>query len=511
MSENSETELILSNADGAMFNTFSAIRNNSTGLGTSRDKSLDLEINANYYQLTLQDRLSLVRSSQIARKAVMLYPLDATRGWCTFNFADNDNIDLGSYFNDLKRGSLRTAFKEASIEANWHGDGYILLGIDDGQELDQPVNENNIKSFDWVEVLFHDEVSPDYGVNYRKPEHYIITLFNQNNLEQVDPKYKDIYRVHKSRILHFRGNNLFSYERYTGGRSDSVLQTMLNSYMAYIQGLMSASSMLTDYSVFRYKLKGLASLIASGKEDLILERFLTIQMGMSVMKGLVMDADQEDGDFTNRSYSGIDKILEMLLEQLVASSNVPRFKLLGNNSKQGMGVEGRGEQERYEWSTLVENWQYDNWLEALRYVSKIALLSKSGPSKGIFPKSFEIVFNNILKLTPLEESELRLNLAKEDEINIAIGKYTPYEARLRYAKPILDSEILLDSDISEIIKTKSIETLTTTPVNKQVVESKTENTDSALDIDGKLLTNAEYENEANISQTDILNLLNQLV
>lgn len=63
----------LTNTDGPLEQTFSALSNPMTGLGTSRAKNQHAQVSRTA-QLSAFDRNALVEGSRIARKAVFLYP-----------------------------------------------------------------------------------------------------------------------------------------------------------------------------------------------------------------------------------------------------------------------------------------------------------------------------------------------------------------------------------------------------------------------------------------------------
>lgn len=497
------------NTDGALENTYAALRNSNTGIGTSRDKTQLSSVNLYAYTLSEAERVALFRQSKIAQKAILTYPLDAARGWVDFTFGQSKikPQDLHNYFNNLKTGNLRTAFKEASIEGRWHGDGWLLLGIDDGQDWDQPVNENNIKSFRWVENLYWNEVTPDFTYSTRRPQHYFVSTglsggIPDNNGERTGISF---VRVHRSRILRFPGDSLHgSAINYNAGRNDSILQSMFDAFSQFFMGLGSSSAMLADYSVFIYKLNGLAKLIQQGKQDELMQRFLTIQMGMSTMKGLAMDAEKEDGSFVQRSYSGVKDILEQLLEQLVASTDMPRYKLLGSSSKEGLGSANKGEAERYDWASRVNSWQVDNWDDALRYCVRLALLAKDGITRGKLPDDYGIIWKNTLQLTPLEEAELRLKKAQEAKIHVEIASLAPYEVRMSaFGGAAYSPEITLDPRVTKVME-DAINT-PTEPKQEEPTEETEQKTDSSdlVIASGTVLEDSEFEALSKIEDGDI--------
>ncbi len=484
--------------DGALTNTFQTmalLKNSNTGVGTSRDKSQSVDINTSPRILDLDDRIGLVRGSRIARRAVFTYPKEAASRWVEWTLGSSKRIrgnQIDDYCDRLLTGSLRSAFRDASIEARWHGDGYILLGIDDGKEWNEPVAEESIKSLRWVEPLLHSEVFNDRS-SFRRPQFYEINRAAEPPTAKEGESTQVIgsTTVHRSRILHFTGDSLMGDAlNRNGGRNDSVLQTMFSSFAAFFQGLMSSSAMLTDHSIFTYKLKGLAKLIENDEKNnnsngmnALMARFLAMQMGMSVSKGLAMDAESEDASFIQRNYAGVQNILSSLEDQMIAASDLPRFKLVGSaRSGNGIGNEGRGEQDRYEWASLLHSWQEENWRDPLQYCQRIILLAKDGPSGGRVPDGYGLSFPSTLQLTRKEEAELKeLSSATRDR-DIKNGTITNLEARnSAYGSQNWTPEITLDPEITE----QMISSLLNAE-RSQPNPSNTDDTDDTDEVDPRL-------------------------
>lgn len=437
------------NVDGALVDAYGSMAANPmTGLGSGRDKSAYLEI-TRQKKLGLSQRIELVKSSRICRRAVFLYPNEASTGWCKFVAgSSDDNFDantLADFFSDLPGMPLREAFRLASIEARWHGNGYVLLAVEDGGDWGDPVNWENVRSFRWAEPLYDFEVTPNYYLN---PSHYQVTIGRATPDTDEDSNSAPSFyaKVHRDRILHFKGDELLGMAlMQSGGSHQSVLQTMLEAFSRWLQGNMASAAMLSDYSVFRYKLKGLGSLIKKGETDALLARFLQIQMGMSTMKGLMFDADTEDADFVSRSYAGVNDIMEQLLEQMVAASDLPREKLLGSQAAAGLGGEGRGMESRLRWASELRSWRFHNWYQPLRHCSKLALLAVEGPTAGLLPDGFDVVFPSTLELSELEQAELRDKVSTTQDRDIKANIISPHEARMsRYGSAEFSMEVTLD-------------------------------------------------------------------
>ena len=152
MTENIES---IENHDSAtlarVFNNMSgrgSIGNPTTGLGTSRDPSTHAEV-LQPYQLSHLDCENLIEGSRIARNIVSVYPMESS--WANFTFGNENYRKYSSYsqkaadyFQNLKTGSLHMKFIEVSIEARLHGEAFLLMGFEDGQSYDKPLNEDNL-------------------------------------------------------------------------------------------------------------------------------------------------------------------------------------------------------------------------------------------------------------------------------------------------------------------------------------------------------------------------------
>lgn len=438
------------------------IRNSMTGLGTERDPN-------SYFQVAFttpiphQERINLFRNSRIAKNIVMIYPEEAS--WFNASLGSQKYASYGldaqrvnTYLDNLKTGSLEQKVRIASMEARLHGEGWVLLGINDGQRFDQPINEENIQSFEWAEVFPYNKVKPD---EYN-PELYIVELIDTSSLpksvmtESESTNYRGINKltVHQSRLRLFIGDFNPPSILEDVNKHESSLQAAFDGLAIALQGIQASNAMLQDYSLFWYKLDGLANMVRAKKYDEIYSRFLTLQMSKSVLKGIAMDAKNEDAGFIQRNYGGVKDILEVMIDYMVAESGMVRYKVLGTANRAGLGAEGRGLQDRLEHSLKIKSWQKFCWKDNLVYMARLALLAKDSPTKGKLPKSLTITFPPVLELTPEEISSLmekNVNWAKNAK---DAGFIEPLEARVSlFGNPevILNPHIMLDERVTDMM------------------------------------------------------------
>lgn len=413
------------NMDGALTDALSAVGNAATGLGTQRDKSQAAAVNAGVYRLAKNELEALFQNDRLIEKVISAYPKDSAKKWGEWSLESGDPQAIAKYARNLR---LKNCFVEAGILGRLYGDGFIVMGIDDGQPATEPVDESKISSIRWIQALSRYSLQPDITSNTEDPEHFLLVL-GDRRIPGDDESIRE-RRVHKSRVLRFPGKWLpYEILRLNGGYHDSVLQAMFNAFAQFSGGQGASSAMLQDYSVFVYKLKGLRNTLeASGAvtsgvvdqqkspTDKLLTRFRAIQMGMSIIKGLMIDADTEDASFMQRNYAGVPEIIEGLKRALIAAADMPESRLFGS-SNQGAFSEA-GKSDRYEWASNVASYQSVQWSEHIEHITRLMLLAKDGPTRGALP-DFSFNWHSILELTDLERAELRFKNAQSDSLYIS--------------------------------------------------------------------------------------------
>lgn len=420
------TDLLRAGVSPARSMAFSALSNPLTRLGGGRDRNEAVEVNPPRI-LREQERIWTFKASGIAQKIVNLYPHEAP--WPKWTFGEKRyaastdaggsnamGIKLNRYFEEFTRGRLEDKMREVSIEARLHGSAYLLLGAYDGNDLAEPLNEENIQSFDWVEVLFFDEVQQDEHGD----ELYYVTLSFTNRAKQLEEDMGQVgaagiiaqgmqIPVHRSRIIEFGGNKLPESIRRgeLNPKHQSSLQTCFNSFQKAMQAQGYALHMLADFTIFTYALQGLQGMIKSGRYDEVMVRMLSMVLHKSVGGGIAHDKENESIDVkSGGSYGGATDLLNSFWGFLVADCDIVRFKLLGTANQSGLGAEGRGVQDRLEHANKLEKWTRIHWKPALLYMMRLALRCKAGPTNGTLPPDYGLIVPATLELSPQEIAEL---------------------------------------------------------------------------------------------------------
>ncbi|NET61717.1 MAG: DUF1073 domain-containing protein, partial [Symploca sp. SIO2E6] len=403
----------------------------------------------------------------LLRKAVCLYPECAAKAWFHLAFANNksgDNLPdfMMEYIAELGNRKDKTeeedeadiygandAFPIAAILARQFGKAYIVIGIDDRKEFSEPVDKNNIKSIRWLQVYDCWELYPDWGNNRtRQPNFY--RLYSHSSDQQYGAK------IHKSRILPFWGNRLYSRRNYlkTGLNDDgvSVIQSMYDAYVDWLQGIKAGSAMLADYDVFTLGMKGLGQILLQDKQkgtnegqQQIINRSLALDMGKSVIRGIYYDLENEEPGSVTRSYGGAKDIMESLENRWAAVSGIPKFKLFGEIGSQGL-TNNQGLAMRSEWAILVQDYAH-SWVSNLRQLLTYAFLAKDSPSRGKLPELWDIEVPFDLQLTDTERMKYEKLAADRSKTLTEIGAITPEEVRSGYMGSQFSPDYVLDDKI----------------------------------------------------------------
>ena len=432
-------------SDG-LVKTFAAIANKNTGLGTNRDKGASgVLINAPAI-LTESELNYLFRTSGLIRNIVTTYPKDCHREWMKISNIEPDMADaLRLYLTDLSqkigRISAKKAFKEASIKGRHYGDGYIFIGLADGLDPSQPVNLKLIRSVEWLRVFDRFEVYPDFDLqgDRRHPEFY--RVFGS----------KIAGRWHHSRVLRFPGNELFDDRNTNNGHNDSVIQTMMSSWSSWYQSHLASSAMVQDYSQAIFRMNGLARLLTQDKQkgtdenaQWIAKRLSVADIGRSVAKMLVIDADDEDFEYVNRSYAGVKDIVQDQKDALISDLDMPGFKVFNTSNSTGNSLGSASTAamiQEFQWMEYRDNWVADNWTEPYTQLLKYAIAAQDN---SIPPDTtFKVEPNGQVTMTPLQNAEIISTQADTHERMNGMNVYGPATIKQNLRNPSPDGRIIL--------------------------------------------------------------------
>ena len=384
-----------------------------TGMGIlGRDRRNSTRITQDFL-LDRPELLAIYRSDGLGKNIVTVPADDMVREWIDVT-GDPDNLAVEALVNL----QAKDKFKEALYWSRLFGGSVILMGIDDGQDLEMPVNEKNIREVFFLEVyerkdvywatsdLYNDPSKPKYG----SPEFYHFT----------NRAAGKVFRAHESRVLRFDGEILPYWERMANQSwGDSVLQSPYERLRGIGDSLGGAENAVMDFSLNVYKIPNLQSLLSQPDgEALVRKRMNSLDLTRHIMNSLVLDGNEEFSREALTNVTGLEKILSILLDILAGVTKIPRVKLLGEQSK-GLGSEAAGNLRLY--YDEISSQQESQLSFPLKILVNYIMLSKEGPFKGVPPENWAIKFKSLWQVTEEEQEKTRKLTAERDKIYVEMG------------------------------------------------------------------------------------------
>ena len=433
-----------------------SIMNLYTGLGSAlydRNKHNIFEPNRKLGDAELS---ALYNDEPIGRLICELPTFDALRKGFTVTVADDDGDQGAGCYDYLKRLNAIHAFSHANELDRAFGGSGAWVGIDDGGEQSEPVNVAAVRSIRFVKVLDRRRLRPwtidqdTRSATYNQPVVWAVMpeeVFSANaeSAKLLEP----VQLVHASRLIIFPGRNVSDDRRAANnGWGDSIFQACLNPLENDASAWATLAHLVTKASQGVLKVKDLAMVATSGDQDAVQARFQLIRMGRSVVRDLVIDAE-ESYEQTPPNFGNLPDVLYLLMHQLSAAVQIPVTRLFGMSPG---GLNSTGESDARNWEDVVEALQTHRLEPRIRQLCDLIFLAQDGPTKGKAPKSYELMWEPLRQMTAKEQAELRKIVAETDAIYIAQQVLTPEEVCInRFRADGWSMETTVDTELRQKI------------------------------------------------------------
>lgn len=361
-----------------------------------------------------QEADDLFTFNGIANKIISAPADEAVRAGFKLKDGDSEiehNDAINSIFEDLNG---QGEFAKALAWDRLYGGAVMLMMIDDGLTLEEPLNEKKIRKVERLEVYEPMDVSffdsyfynNPHDPNYGRPQFYTITGYNGGS-----------FLVHESRLLLFTGGVISNRRRRMrngwGGRVfDKVQQDMVNYNTSLSLALMAISRLSQGI----LKLNGLSSNLSNDfGEQQVQKRLQLIDMARHLMNTIAIDTEDEY-DQKNLTTAGLKDVMQEFQVALSASTDIPATILFGR-SPAGQNATGHSDFENY-YNMVGRIQQRTLRPQLARFLSIIDKASDYGIT---LPNDYTIEFNPLWSESEKEKAETaNLNgQAKEHEANAA--------------------------------------------------------------------------------------------
>lgn len=435
--------------------------------GTAQDNSTAYQ----YNQEIISNDLELIRlyeGNGLFTKIIDRPSEEAVKHGFDINYGDES---IAEYVDDrMDALELEEKFSTAEKWARLYGGSIIVMLVDDGRGLEEPLDWNNVRSIEELRVFERAIVQPDYSSMYHF--HFMDTLNSKKKFGE--PEYYQVFSiygyflVHRSRCLVFRNGRLpeqttNAIYRYWGipeyVKIKRALRECITSHEDGVKLLERSVQAI-------YKMKNLANMLSTEDgENKVLQRLQVIDMARGILNSIAIDTDGEDYDFKTLQMSGIKDVIDATCNMLSAVTDIPQTILFGR-SPAGMNSTGESDFENY--YNMVENIQKQNMKANARIV--IDLILKQGALEGAIPEApkYKVKFAALWSISDTEKANVEQTKAQTEytkaqtaQIYMDSNALDPSEVRKSLASEggfeieevISDNDLDLPDDVFDLSQT----------------------------------------------------------
>lgn len=368
--------------------------------------------------------------------------------------SDELNAFVEDALDDLEwEEKAATAIKWARL----YGGALIVMLIDDGRGLEEPVDWEHIRSIDELRVYERSIVQPDYASLYQqdyggKGVGNRVSKFGQPEYYYVSSIYGS-FKVHESRCLVFRNGVLpeqtsnATYLFWGMPEYVRIRRALRETVTAHTD-----SVKLLERSVQAiYSMKGLASLLTTDDgENQVLKRLQLVDTSRGLLNSIAIDSEGEQYDFKTFQFSGVKDVIDATCNMLSALTNIPQTILFGR-SPAGMNATGTSDFESY--YNFVEKIQRLMLKRNLRTLLDVVFRAGIASGDVAEEPDYKLEFKPLWSLSDTEQAtvdqtkaQTALVKAQTAQAYVDMQALDPTEVRRRLAS---DEEFDVEDIISE--------------------------------------------------------------
>lgn len=347
---------------GDLWFSTQAMYNAVTGVGTQRDASF-FNAWAVPRPLRRAELFGLGRNG-IGYQALAKLPNTAMReGWRVV-VTDPDVENTGEVSDKIaayeKRLALPMHCARAMTRGRQYSEAMVVLGVDDGRSMSEPVDVTRIRSIKWaavIDVRYYQpaELYQADNENFTRVRTFRITDVNgfledglrygPNSLSFTSTTLPWEGRatggeliVHRDRVMHFPTVDYLP-----------LLETLQDSLGAFFETMSGIRTAARESSTVIYKVSDWLRKMWSENAPLAQQHMSLIDRAKSAMNAWVIDQKNEDVQITSRSLGGVADLANPPMVWLSAALAIPVTVLWGVSP----GGFGKGEAERQTWHEEV--------------------------------------------------------------------------------------------------------------------------------------------------------------
>lgn len=402
-------------------------KNTSTGIGNGLyDKHYNMEavLNARPSDSELE---ALYLENDLASKIVDRKIDEGLRQGYSLSFdgADNQQEDDIVRWGESRYKIKDTVSQAAKWSALFGGSG-IFYGIDDGQELAEPLQD----TFSEVKFLrVHPRTELETQIWYNEDADIETNMFGLPAVFKTSIPTGGggifLNDIHESRF-HIVQGILTTRRRFieNNGWGDSVLGRVRDVLKRFDGSWISIMNLLADASVGVYKIKELMSLLESDQIDALIARFQLIDAQKNNMRSIMLDADGEEYERIRAELTDVASVMQNGMIRVAAAAGQPVSILFGQ-APAGLNASPEGDLRNF--YDAVDEVRKDDLGPAILEIYKKILMQKDSPTRGKVPENLSVTFPSLWQADPIQAASLYQQIATGDGIYLSNQVYSPEE------------------------------------------------------------------------------------
>lgn len=369
---------------------------------------------------------SLYRANVYAQRICDALPDEATRRGWQITYGGDSEPGEDPIGDELWRIGLKAALNRAAKLARKDGLAAVYLGVWDGQETIEPVDERRIEKVSHCTIVERDQIQP-----YRWQADFTRVGFGEPEVYQLQPycavgTVSPLVYVHRSRLLLLEGKWLPPrLQAENNNAPDSVLQRCWRLVLDFRRTEGDIGVLLRTLSQGTLTIPTLAQLLSSGNSTAALERLSLLATSRSLY-GLALLGGEEKLEYVTRSVAGVADLYDRLAQGLAATAEMPLTLLFGHSPS---GLSTDDESGRTFWYNRVGSFQQDILQPHIERAARLLALSRTGPMRGQEPEKWEVTWPSLVDPSDAERVDMRSKQATTDKAYWEMGVLTEKEIR----------------------------------------------------------------------------------
>lgn len=391
--------------DGPYENVFLSV-------GNAKDRSVFTKAT----QRTILDNTqleNLYEGDGFARRIVDLPSEEMVRAGYDIEGVDEDSEVRAELENIQCLPKLCDALRWNSL----YGGALVVMLINDGGTLEEPLNIENATSLEQLRVYDRYQVS--------RHEKYLDPMdsrFGKTKIYQISPVDGNPYMVHESRCIAFEGMPVPERTRASNdGWGASKLQQCFDQLTRFGMSHIWANALLERAQQAIHGIPELTNLLRQpGGEALVRKRVDLVDMTRSINNTIVIDG-AESYDIKSNTLTGVADVMDRLGLALSAVTGIPESLLFG---RQQGGLNSTGKSDLENWYAKVGQDQNTILLPALDRLITVQLYVMKR-----YTEDYLVKFNPLSVPSRKDTAETDYKIAQTFEIYANMGALDASEVR----------------------------------------------------------------------------------